>query len=309
MKKIRYIPLLSLLILLTACEDFFRTTVEVDPPSYVKGIAVNLYIDDSDTVVYAMVSHNTGSLETVRDRKSLLLPGAVVTVQDEKGDVLFVMDTIMPANDVVPVNFVAYLDSAFGGNGRTFTLEVIHPGYEKVTATQTMPHKPEVSHPLFNPDGGFDDYIGHYGILSFTVHDRPGEENFYAVRVYVEDPVQEFNYFASIVTDDPLFETSYDWDALLLTDKTFDGEAYPVRIKVAAIFAGDDQTFPPGVRVFLDIREITKDMYLYDRTLEKAMEARDLGFYVEPVQVWDNIDHGFGLFGMSARRVVLAGRE
>jgi len=300
---------LVLIPALTSCEDFFRTAVKVDPPSYVRGMVVNLYINDSDTTLWAMVSRNTGSLETVKDRQDLLLPDAVVTLLDEKGDVVLVMDTVTPADSEVPVNFVYHQDTAFGSNGHRFILQVTHPDYGMATAVQTMPHKPEVTHPLFNPEGGYDDYNGYYGLLSFDIKDPSGEENYYLIRVFVIVPELGYAYFAGITSDDPLVEVSYDWDALLIKDRTFDGENYPVKLKVAGINYEGEGGIPDNIRVYLDISAVTKDYYLYDRSLEKAMEASDLGFFVEPVQVYDNVQNGFGIFTLSARRKILAGRE
>ncbi len=318
------------LVLLSSCENFFQTYMEVPPPPYKKGIVVNLYVTDDDTVLYASVSHNIGSLESIKNVQDLLLCDATVQVLDEAGNVVVEMDTLDMDNTVYydtiyigdgngeitdtvlypvynagrMINFQAHLPSPFGGQGEKFTLQVIHPEYGTASASQTMPSKPVITQPVYKPSAGYNDYGGDFSTLRFDIVDPAGEENFYQVRAWLkgEDGRQ---YYLDLDTDDPLFQPSYGYYALLLQDKTFDGDSYTVQLKF------NDYVNDPAenVRIFVEVRSVSKDYYLYARTLEKAEEAEDIGFFVEPVQVYDNIENGYGIFAMTARTVALASKE
>ncbi len=304
----RYIVWIFSLIIFSSCEDFFRTTVKVDPPPYVKGMVVNLYIDDVDTLLKASVSHNVGSLDPVKEISQLLLPDATVEILDEQENLVLTMDTVMPQGGENMINFICRLDTAFGGTGRRFTLQVTHPEYGVATAVQTMPRKPVISHPVYKAQAGYNDYSGGYGLLSFDIQDIAGEENFYQISAFYLDPDNGQPYYLTLESDNPLFDHALDW-SILMQDKTFDGESYPVQLKVYGPYVDENDTPVEDAKVFVDIRSVTKDYYLYALSLERADEAEDIGLFVEPVQVYDNVTNGFGIFALSARNVVLAGKE
>ncbi len=318
------------LVLLSSCEDFFQTYMQVPPPPYKKGIVVNLYVTDDDTVLYASVSQNVGSLEDIKNVRDLLLCDATVQILDEEGNVVVEMDTLevdttvyydtiyigngngeITDTVVYPrdvsgrmINYQAHLPSPFGGHGEKFTLKVIHPEYGTASASQTMPSKPVITQPVYKASAGHDDYGGNFSTLRFDIVDPGGEENFYQVRAWQTDNTGR-QYFFGVDTDDPLFQPSYDYNALLVEDKTFDGDSYTVQLKFYN-YVDDSRN---DVKVFVEVQSVSKDFYLYARTLEKALEAEDIGFFVEPVQVYNNIENGYGIFAMKACTVALASKE
>ncbi len=255
MKKIFFTGMVFL-VLLSSCENFFQTYMQVPPPPYKKGIVVNLYVTDDDTLLYASVSRNIGSLESVKRVRDLLLSDATVRILDEAGNVVVEMDTLgadttvyydtlfigdenggITDTLVYPVyntgrmiNFQAHLPSPFGGQGEKFTLQVIHPEYGTASASQTMPSKPVITQPVYKASAGHDDYGGNFSTLRFDIVDPAGEENFYQVRAWQKGEDGRHYYF-DLDTDDPLFQPSYDYNALLVEDKTFDGDSYTVQLK------------------------------------------------------------------------------
>jgi len=315
MKLLKYIIGILMLGTFVSCEDFFYTSVKVEPPPYKKSIVVNMYITDNDSVLRASVSRNIGALEAV-DKMDLLLYDATVVVKDETGEVLGVMDTITPEQGSV-VNYSLVLDSAFGGNGKCFTLEITHPDFGRATATQIMPQKPLISHPVYKLNGGVDINGDPFNQVSFILHDQAGEENFYQIKLLYKNKQEGYTCPIDIDTDDPVYARSYDYTALLLQDKTFEGVDFPVKLK--AYYPDYDKGEENGDiinqagdipgQIFVEIKGITKDYYLYARSLQRAENAEEFGLFREPVPVYNNIENGLGIFGLCAERVELAEKE
>ncbi len=304
----------SALLMLSSCENFFHTYMEVPPPPYKQMIVMNLYIDDQDTLLQGSVSRNAGSLETLHGSHSLLLDDATVLVKDERGEIVSELEYITPAGEDLMVNYVGHLPAPFGGNGHVFTVEVTHPDYDPVTATQTMPWKPEITVPVFKKEGGEDDYNGNYSLFTFNIKDRPGEDNYYQIRAYyyIEDENGDdqtrMSFFFSLESDDPLFEYSPDYNSLIIRDKTFDGQDYPVKMRAYGIYYYGDEVEEPE-DIFVEVTSLSRDYYLYARSLERAMEMEDVGFFIEPVQVYNNLQNGLGIFALSASITVKAIKE
>ena len=302
MKHAKYFAWVFLLIALGSCEDFFRTNVTVNPPAYKHSIVVNMYIDDSDTTLRASVSKNIGSLENIKNKKDLLLYDAMVVIKDDQGNIVCTLDTVTPSFNEEMVNYKLKMDSAFAGNGHRFTLEVSDPRFGKATAVQTMPEKPDILHPVYREKAGIDMSGDQYGLVSFTIRDPAGEVNYYQIDIYVEMDQQAYGY--EIQPVGPVYEMSFD-GSLLLQDKTFNGEDFPARVRLCLY--SDEETFQG--KMFIEVKAITKDYYLYARSLTKAQDAQEIGFFVEPVAVYNNIHNGLGIFGLSATRVELVGKE
>ena len=297
MKHIKYFAWVLLLVTLGSCEDFFRTYVTVNPPAYKQSIVVNMYIDDRDTTLRASVSRNIGSLETVKNKNDLLLYDAMVTIKDDQSNLVYMLDTITPSFNEEMVNYKLKMDSAFGGNGHRFTLEVTDPEFGTATAVQTMPGKPDISHPLYRKNAGIDFDGSPYDQVSFTIHDPDDEVNYYKIGVLVKEDEGDFAY--GIETQDPVFNNSFD-GSLLLQDKTFNGEDFPAKIRL--YLYTNDKEFQG--KIYVVVNSITKDYYLYALSLAKAQDDQDIGFFVEPVAVYNNINNGLGIFGLSATRIV-----
>ena len=199
-----------------------------------------MYIDDSDTTIRASVSKNIGALETVKKKRDLLLFDAIVLIKDSQGEIVCMLDTVTIVNEedtvgFMPmpgnmVNYMATLPGSFQGYGKKFILEVTHPDFGKATAIQTMPEKPNISQPTYKYNAGMDMDGNSYDQVSFTLHDPADEENYYQMKLWYDDE-EDFSRYMNLNTIDPLYVYSYDYNALLLQDKTFNGEDFPVRLR------------------------------------------------------------------------------
>lgn len=158
-----------------------------------------------------------------------------------------------------------------------------------------------------------------FEVLGFTIDftDDSNTENYYFVQVY-EKVIEKgtsystgadtvYTYFdkLSLNSTDP---SSYndDWyldKGLLLDDKLFNGKNYSLKFfAYNPYYYGMYDEFgnpiqPEGVDIlfYVYFYTVSKDYYLYYKSLSKHLEAQD-EFFMEPVQVYNNVENGFGIF-------------
>ena len=284
-----------LIIALSSCEDFFQTTIKIDPPEHTPSLVAHMYINDSGDSIQASVTKSIGSLETIKSKEEILIDNAIVQIKNQQGDVLYELHNIDPEEESV-INYSLGLESDFGGNDQIFNLEIKHPASGTASAVQTMPRPVEISEPVFTKDAGVDIEGYKYSTVSFKLHDPADQENYYQVKVLLSDETEGGSYYLSLFSNDPVFSTSYDWQALLLSDKTFNGKNYLVKVRVD-IYEEEFQG-----ELFIDIKGISKDFYLYARSMYASQESGDFGF-TEPVSIHKNINNGLGIFSLSSRKL------
>jgi hypothetical protein len=166
----KYLYVLIMILSLESCEDFFRTTIKVNPLEHTDGLVVHLYINDSSDTIKASVSKSIGALETVKDRTDLLINDAVVQIKNENDEVVFELNNIEPKIGSM-INFVLPLSTPFSGNGKTYKLQLMQSALGTATAVQTMPEPVLITNPEFKLNSGHD--LDGYPVstLSFDLHD------------------------------------------------------------------------------------------------------------------------------------------
>lgn len=285
-----------LLITLGSCEDFFETTIKVDPPDFTTQLVVHMYINDLNDTLKAGVGKSIGSLATVNSQDDFLINDAIVQLKNNNGEVIYELNNIEAAEDS-NINYALVLNSNFNGDDQLFKLEISHPVLGKATAEQTMPRPVVISEPKFKKDAGVDVDGFKYSTVNFKIHDPAGQENYYQIKILFSDETEDRSYYIGSWSNDPIFSVSYDSDALLLSDKTFDGKDFPVKIPVNVYSEDDFQD-----KLFIEIKGISKDFYLYARSMNIYQESDDFGFS-EPVSVYNNIINGLGIFSLSSRKL------
>jgi hypothetical protein len=291
----KYLYVLIMILSLESCEDFFRTTIKVNPPEHTDGLVVHLYINDSSDTIKASVSKSIGALETVKDRTDLLINDAVVQIKNENDEVVFELNNIEPKKGSM-INFVLPLSTPFSGNGKTYKLQLMQSALGTATAVQTMPEPVLITNPEFKLNSGHD--LDGYPVstLSFDLHDPTGEVNYYQIKVLYVNKAQGVSYYYSLSSYDPVYVSSYDYNALMLSDKTFNGKKFHVKLDTY-INELDSQG-----ELYIDIKGISKDFYLFSKSMYMSYNQEDMGF-TEPVSVYNNINNGLGIFSLSSRKL------
>ena len=281
-----------LLFFFVGCE----TVLDMDLPSNGERLAMNCFFaPDSNWVV------------NVSRSQSVLASGNIVFVQGA--------DVKLMSNDQV----VGTLNYVSDGNYEllnplpqqltNYTVEVRVVGFDMVTATSSAPK----AVPVTNIDTAYTQVDGQqYRELGIHFKDPASETNYYKVQIlaryynyeYQVDSLgnwivsDSFPYFSpmSIGSNDPVFtdDKGIDYIGRLFTDEAIDGNNYRLSVYLFEdSYGGYD---PSGYdMVFAVLYSLSRDQYLYQSSLQHFNSTNGNPF-AQPVQVYGNVQNGFGIF-------------
>ena len=175
--------------------------------------------------------------------------------------------------------------------GKEYEIRVEHPTYENISVKQIAPKGIEVTRVKLDENQRPSTDGGLANAVDIEFSDPAGEENYYELKmfrnvVFPDGSGYKENVF--LETNDFSATASAYGNSLLLKDDNFDGENY----KISVLFWNEP------VDLELQWNVITKDYYLYSKSLTDYWNAQDFGFFAEPVSVYTNVENGLGLFGM-----------
>ena len=311
-----------LVLCLAACE----TAVEVDVPRYPAQMTVNALFNP-DSVWWVELTENRYILDNapfaaVTDAEvRIMQQGQAVASLRYQGENHF-------GNSI-------YVAESRPTAGEAYTLEVTHPTLGNLTATSQVPTPPTpiISAVLDTLDVREGDGIGSENIAyAVTIRlDDPPEENFYSVSVQVNyygitgPTATNFTFYPrssvqSIISDDPIVDNPFDRyrDELLFNDVSFNGGPYEIKMYVPfgegrftslifnkfTVLEGDTIRGPEGLlqpgdvvenSLSVVLRTTTEEYYNYNYTRDLQASVENNPF-AQPVQVFDNVEGGLGVF-------------
>lgn len=189
-----------------------------------------------------------------------------------------------------------------------YQIEVSSNEFPNVKAESYLPEKTDIISISAKPS--VDEYGSEVIKFNLKFKDNPDMENYYFVQVYkyirfydletgeeTGEVIMEAQYLYS---DDP--NTFQEWgigEGLLVSDEFLNGKEYSLS------FSGNSYIYynygegptevGDAITYYIQFHTISKDYYQYYKTLAKHKEAQD-EFFMEPVQVYNNIENGFGIF-------------
>lgn len=190
-------------------------------------------------------------------------------------------------------------------HGKTYYIEVISEEYGSVYASTVIPQKPIVS---YDKDTiGLDEYNLLKYDLNVKIYDNYGKNNYWIYSSGISDGMRESGG-GGVVLNAPFadtfnrrfeVETKFGYVYyyhIRLTDEGFDGsvlnftipDLVPSNQYRAKIIISADKHY---------------DRYLKSSILARLSEEQELPFY-EPVQIYSNIENGYGVFGSYAMTVL-----
>lgn len=217
--------------------------------------------------------------------------------------------------------------------GKHYRIEVSHSNYPTATAEMTAPTKIRIENIDTVSTAYVDAYIGNVrkykAFIRFT--DPANEENFYRLNIYYAigknyseyvDPESGenketifietyFNSYNGIKSDDPVFASEQDANDILFgdggqsnytvfTDAIFNGKTYDLRVFltdwVTNRLSAVDTTKGEFFQVNFELYSLPKETYYYIMSVGKFDWYSD-GLFTEPVQIYNNIENGLGIFG------------
>ena len=209
--------------------------------------------------------------------------------------------------------------------GETYSLRVTAPGFETVRATDTVPGPVPASVRFYLPhaSSGSESGTGRDFSIELEIQDPPGEENYYQVslfRVYAgredgdeaRDLIPAYRLEEDFSTKDPSIladnsvdgspfeEGAFEGKAPYFRDTLFDGGTH--EIELSSDFDGD----PDFSEIRLQVLHISEAYYEYLKTSRLHHDTLDNPF-AEPLNVYSNVENGYGIFaGYSSRTFELA---
>ena len=296
MKKLFF--LLSVSFIYISCEKVIPFEGDLNTP---KLVVNSIFESDSTFKVHISSSRSVIDISPFQN-----VEDAVVKIKDDNGSIIETLNHLDNG---------FYLGQVFPEQNKTYQLEVIHPNYNNITSTDSLPIPITIN-----------------SVDTSTIID-PINENRLQIILNFDDPENSQNYYlieTSSVNEKLLIENSdtleYELDTILnqtmiLTDEVFQDGSSPFREQGLfndLLFNGQNKNleleipndeywnFSDGstemsykrLSLTLYLHNISKSYYYYRTSLELYQNASGNPF-AQPVQVYSNIDNGFGIFAGS----------
>lgn len=297
-RLIFFISILSLVLFPSCDEDSFQQTVDIDLPDHESKLAITATFEQ-DSSLRAYVSNSVAVLEDFDEK----VDGATFK--------LFENDELVTTFEYVDNSFDGfYRDPSNLDNllvpGNAYTIEVSHPVYGNVNATQIMPSSPKIDSIKYTIGGTVDPIDGYEMdevLLYFS--DLPNEENYYMIEVFEDgyyidwqtgDTLETYTYSNYVSSQDPLVVNGYkvgEYSSLvMISDRSFEDSKYVLRFAT-------DMSYNEEIYKRIRLTAITEDVYRFQQSLYLYDESQYNPF-AEPVIVHNNIEGGYGIFGLMA---------
>lgn len=294
--KNKSIIVLVAFLALQSCEDFFTTTIKVDPPEHKEQLAIHGFFTAQDSLIRVSVATSVGLLGDTRDDLNKINDAEVTLYTGGNKVAELNYDPDSPNNFY---NYAFVFDRPLIELGNDFELQVTHPDYPDVSVSQSIPQAVIPENIVFVDNAGVDENGTPVSGLDITIDDPAGEENYYEVRLVVVDTSfgEIYGYPEYISSIDPSTSPGANYEELLVTDNNFDGAGYTLRI-----------TFSNYVKdriLYLQWNTIPKDQYLYSKSIRASNDASDFGGpFAEPVSIYSNIENALGVFAINNSTVI-----
>lgn len=208
---------------------------------------------------------------------------------------LFDADNVLLGEFIHEAYGMYVLENVIPESGKIYHLKVSAPGYNSVTASSETPSIIAISQIDTVRAGDRMKY-------EITFQDDVNQQNFYELKMinltyYFDEEMGEYYpsvspYFCSnetiIQNSSGQTEGEYCSTSMLFSDASFNGQNFSFS---ASNYFYQDSTF-----VAITLSSVSNDYYKYKISLAKYQETQGSPF-AQPVQVYSNIENGFGIFG------------
>lgn len=287
--------LLALICSLSSCEDFFETTLELDPPPFVKQLVIDCTVGSGQDSVFVSISHNEGILQLDTYAKELLVNDAVVLLTVNGATFQASAYTSNFINFENYNNYVVVLPTGLAPTD-IIGISASHPDYGEAKSQVIMPDISEVISTSFIENGGLDTDGDERSKVTISIKDAPGT-HFYSVKVIAPgyDSTPRLTYISSI---DPSISETYNSYELVVEDSSFDGKEKLLEFQMYRISEEEAQG-----NIFIVWREVSSSYYQYSKSLKAYNEISDNPF-ASPISLYSNIESGLGIFSVFNERVI-----
>jgi len=183
----------------------------------------------------------------------------------------------------------------------TYTLEVIVPGYEPISATDSLPYPPQAEVlDFFTTNREYEEVMmGYfYNDLIIRLKDSVSYNNYYSLFAW-EYWNSDSTYCGTALVSDEFFiknegDRNFYLGRVLFSDELIDGKDFTFKVSALAATLKNDTTG----HIVLYIMSISKNFYKYIKTYIRHNSASYADFFemAEPVPMFTNIKNGYGIF-------------
>jgi hypothetical protein len=287
-----------ILILIIATSLFScEKTVNIKIPDNGRKLTVNSFFSKDSNLVVSL------------SKSRYILDGTYNFESVEDADISFFENNNLVEN-LNEVNPGIYKSNFILQENNNYRIEVSSKDFPVVNCQSSIPGKTEIISLSVNPSA--DEYGNQTVTFKLKFQDDLGSTNYYFIQVfrrvkytyYDEDSGTEITNenieMVYIDSDDPnVFQE--DWaltDGLLMSGELINGREYTLSFASSSGYYYEGQNESSNeddTTYFIYFHSVSKDYYLYYKSLSKHRETKD-EFFMEPVQVYNNIENGFGIF-------------
>jgi hypothetical protein len=282
MQPIKYFIFFSVIVLcFSSCENFFETSLELDPPPFEKKLVLIASLKTGTEVFQVFVTENFGILDdeqipTLKDPKiEFTINGQLydnyVRTKLEKG-YLFTFD----------LSNVELL------SGDVCRMMVLHEGFPIATSTQVVPPNVALTNIKYVENGGLDLTGSERSKVNITLTDPKGQ-NFYEAYIKINNPNYNFPTYTSI--NEPGAAESVNGYAVIFNDISFEDSIKKISLLIYR--ASESEARNNKISIFWS--SITEEYYKYARTAKVYYDSEENPF-ATPADVYSNVDGGLGIF-------------
>ena len=278
-----FIAIFVLCLFSSCSEDSFEQVIKIDLPEHSPKLVTKTHLIAGSDSIDMWVSHSLGTLDTATYPS---IENASVQLF-HNGSLLY----DLPFSDTNH-SYFTYTNSPLKAGD--YRLEITAPDYEPIFAEQTLPTAVPINNVEYTKEGTISPDGERVNEIKVAFSDPSGEENFYEIRAYISfiEPHDSSNihYFMPYLdSNDPLLE--FGDEGPLLSDASFEGKDYTLILYHYDYFPENLQL----ISLRIELITITKDRYLYNKSLYNYWQAKDNPF-AEPVVPHSNLEGGYGIF-------------
>lgn len=292
----RLLFLLSISLLYISCEKVIPFDGDVNTPKLV----INS-VFESDSTFKVHVSSSRSVIDTASFNN---IDDAIVSIKDDNENIIETLNHIENG---------FYKGQTFPQENQTYILEVNHPDYADITASDSLPSPITIN--SVDTSTIIDPINGNRLQISMNFDDPENTQNYYLIETY---SVNEYLVIKNSDTTEYELDTTKQF--MVLTDEVFQNGGSPWREQGLfndLLFNGQNKTLELEIpndswsgsedgydwsyqtlTLRLYLHNITLSYYYYRTSLELFQNASGNPF-AQPVQVYSNIENGFGVFAGS----------
>lgn len=284
------ILLLSALILFSSCDgDSFSQIAEIDLPEHEPRIAV-----------YSELGNNSPNTMSLFPSRSILSLDSSEPITDATVEITRQGENLIQSIllDMYELFYTVELNDDFLP-GDVIDLKISHPDYETIEASQTIPAPGKIKELKFEEDGAIVEGGDRADLIELTFEDISDEENYYIISFFTEQydsiygPSGKFQNWVETL-DANLIPTGAGY---AISDQAFSGNSYVARFSNWSYYYGLD-----SVILSAELKSVSKDLYLFKISSDTYFNTEGNPF-AEPVVIHENIENGYGLFGVGESQV------